>query len=182
MLSIDFAILDFIYDNLRTAWLDVLIPFVTRLGDGGAVWIVMTICLLISKKYRKTGFVLSCALLLDVIICNGILKPVVARIRPYDVNTAIQLLIPHPTDFSFPSGHTAASFTAVSALYFTGHRKLWISALILSLLIAFSRLYLYVHYPSDIIGGIFLGSILGFIGYQLANYIERIWQQSHPLR
>lgn len=166
MSSIDFAILNFTYENCRTAWMDVIMPFITRLGDSGAIWIIMAICLLISRKYRKTGIVLCCALVLDLIVCNGILKPIVARIRPFDVNTTIQLLIPHPTDFSFPSGHTAASFTAVSALFFTG-RKIWIPSLVLALLIAFSRIYLYVHYPSDVIAGALLGCILGYIGYKL---------------
>lgn len=178
MLSIDFTILNFIYDNCRTAWLDVLMPLITKLGDSGAIWIVLAGCLLISRKYRKTGIALCCALVLDTIVCNGILKPFVARIRPCDINTAVELLIPRPTDFSFPSGHTAASFAAVSALYFS-RRKLWIPALFLALLIAFSRLYLYVHYPSDVVAGMLLGSIFGFIGYKLADYIARIWHRQH---
>ena len=151
-------------------------PFITTLGNSGAIWIILTICLLISRKYRKTGIALCCALVLDVIVCNIILKPFVARIRPCDVNTAIQLLISHPTDFSFPSGHTAASFAAVSTLYFC-RQKLWIPSLILALLISFSRLYLYVHYPSDVAAGMLFGSIFGFIGYKLGDYIER--QASH---
>lgn len=178
MLSIDFTILNFIYDNCRTVWLDALMPFITKLGDSGAIWIVLAIGLLISRKYRKTGIALCCALILDIVVCNGILKPFVARIRPCDINTAVKLLIPHPTDFSFPSGHTAASFAAVSALYFS-RRKLWIPALALAVLIAFSRLYLYVHYPSDVIAGILLGSIFGFIGYKLADYIGRMRKQHH---
>lgn len=175
MLSIDFTILNFIYNNCRTAWLDVLMPLITKLGDSGIIWIILALSLLISQKYRKTGIALCLALALDVIICNGILKPLVARTRPCDVNTAIQLLIPRPTDFSFPSGHTAASFAAVSALYFS-RRRLWVPSLVLALLIAFSRLYLYVHYPSDVAAGILLGSIIGFVGYKLADYIEHIWR------
>ena len=172
MLSIDFAILNFIYDNFRSAWLDVLMPLITSLGNAGAIWIVLALCMLISKKYRKAGIAVCCALVLDVIICNVILKPMVARIRPYDINTAIQLLIHRPTDFSFPSGHTAASFSAVSALYFS-RQRIWIPSLILAVLIAFSRLYLYVHYPSDVLAGIFLGCIFGFAGCRLSNHIYK---------
>jgi len=146
-------------------------PLITILGNSGTVWVFLTLCLLISRKYRKTGIALCCALTLEIIVCNGILKPFVARIRPCDVNMAIQLLIPHPTDFSFPSGHTAASFAAVSVLYFS-RQKLWIPTLILAFLIAFSRLYLYVHYPSDVVVGILLGYVLGFIGYKLSDYID----------
>jgi undecaprenyl-diphosphatase len=178
MLLIDSTILNFIYDNCRTSWLDVLMPLITRLGDSGVIWIVLAFCLLVSRKYRKTGIALCCALVLDMIICNGILKPFVARIRPCDLNTSVQLLIPRPTDFSFPSGHAAASFATVSALYFC-RQKLWIPALILAWFIAFSRLYLYVHYPSDVIAGILLGSILGFIGCKLADCAEHIWQKCH---
>lgn len=172
MLSIDFAILNFIYDNFRSAWLDVLMPLITSLGNAGAIWIVLALCMLISKKYRKAGIAVCYALVLDVIICNVILKPMVARIRPYDINTAIQLLIHRPTDFSFPSGHTAASFSAVSALYFS-RQRIWIPSLILAVLIAFSRLYLYVHYPSDVLAGILLGCIFGFVGCRLSNHIYK---------
>lgn len=176
MLSVDFTILNFIRDNCSTAWLDVLMPLITRLGNSGAVWIALALCLLTGRKHRKTGFALCCALALEVIVCNGVLKPFVARARPCDVNTAIQLLIPRPTDFSFPSGHTAASFTAVSTLYFR-RQKLWAPALILAALIAFSRLYLYVHYPSDVVAGILLGPIFGFLGCRLAAYMGHIRQR-----
>lgn len=98
------------------------------------------------------------------IVCNGLLKNLVARTRPCDVNTAIQLLISHPTDYSFPSGHTAASFTAVAALYFSGDKKIWKAAIVLGTLIAFSRMYLYVHYPTDILGGALIGIFSGFVG------------------
>jgi len=176
MQSIDYTILNFIYNNCRTAWLDVLMPLISKLGDFGAIWIALAICFLISRKYRKTGIALCCTLMLDFIGCNGILKPFVARIRPFDIDTAIQLLIPRPTDFSFPSGHTAAAFATVSALYFC-RRKLWIATLVLALLIAFSRLYLYVHYPSDVAAGILIGFFFGFIGYKLTEYMEHIWQR-----
>src|SRR5699024_9151019 len=96
-------------------------------------------------------------LCVDALLCNVVLKPMIARIRPFDVNTAVQLLVSAPRDYSFPSGHTAASFAAVSALYFAGEKKLWKIFLVFAVVIAFSRMYLYVHYPTDILGGIFLG-------------------------
>ena len=112
-------------------------------------------------------------LCIDVIVCNGLLKNLVARTRPCDVNTAIQLLISHPTDYSFPSGHTAASFTAVAALYFSGDKKIWKAAIVLGILIAFSRMYLYVHYPTDILGGILVGIFSGFIGSKIVTYMMK---------
>lgn len=105
------------------------------------------------------------------LLCNVILKPLVARIRPYDVNTAVQLLVSKPVDYSFPTGHTAASFASVVALFMAGERKLWKTALVLAVLIAFSRLYLYVHYPTDVLGGLILGLIAGYLGSRLILWL-----------
>lgn len=114
------------------------------------------------------------ALCVDLVLCNGILKNLFGRIRPCDVNTQIQLLIARPHDFSFPSGHTAASFTAVAALYFSGKKRLLKPAMALACLIAFSRLYLYVHYPTDILGEILVGVAAGYIGYVIVGrWMER---------
>ncbi len=176
MLSFDTTILNFIYENCRNGFLDVLMPVITRLGSEGAIWIVLAIALFINRKYRKVGFAILCSLALELLLCNIILKPLVARIRPCDVNMAVQLLINRPTDFSFPSGHTAASFATVSALYFS-RQRLWKPALALAVLISFSRLYLYVHYPTDVLAGIMLGIIVGFMGCKLAELGEGIWKR-----
>ena len=122
---------------------------------------------------RKYGLAMLVGLCIDVIVCNGLLKNLVARTRPCDVNTAIQLLISHPTDYSFPSGHTAASFTAVAALYFSGDKKIWKAAIVLGILIAFSRMYLYVHYPTDILGGALIGIFSGFVGAKIVSYMMK---------
>ena len=145
--------------KIRTPLLDIFMSNITKLGNAGIVWILLTIVLLLIPKTRKSGLILASALIVDLILCNGILKPLIARIRPFDVNSAIQLIVAKPHDYSFPSGHTAASFTAVMALYLAGEKKLWKIALVLAVLIAFSRLYLYVHYPTDVLGGIITGAI-----------------------
>ena len=111
------------FQTLHTPILDKIMTSITKLGDAGIIWIFLTILLLILPKMRKYGLAMLVGLCIDVIVCNGLLKNLVARTRPCDVNTAIQLLISHPTDYSFPSGHTAASFTAVAALYFSGDKK-----------------------------------------------------------
>lgn len=111
------------------------------------------------------------ALVVQTILCNVILKNLFARTRPYDVNTMVQLLVPKLHDFSFPSGHTSASFTTVSAL-FLAKNKAWKPALVLACLIAVSRLYLYVHYPTDVLGGILLGILSGYIGYKIMEKLR----------
>ena len=98
-----------IIQNLRTDIGDTIVPFITKLGDAGMIWICLTIVLLIIPKTRKTGVIMMAALLVDVLLCNVLIKNLVARTRPFDVNTAVQLLVAKPRDYSFPSGHTAAS-------------------------------------------------------------------------
>lgn len=159
--------------GLRTPITDRIMCAVTSLGNVGMIWILLAVVLLVLPKTRKSGAIVMAALVLDVILCNGILKPLFARVRPCDVNTTIQLLMPRPSDYSFPSGHTAASFAAVTALFFAGEKNLWKPALVLAVLIAFSRLYLYVHYPTDILGGIAVGVICGYAGMVCVRYYNK---------
>lgn len=163
MLNWDFGIINYIQENLRCDILDRFMPFITKFGDAGIFWICITVVMLIFRKTRKTGAIMAAALVVDVICCNMILKPIAARTRPFDINNAVELLIAPPRDYSFPSGHTAASFAATSALYF-GKNKLWIPSLVLSCMIAFSRLYLYVHFPTDVLAGAAFGILAGWIG------------------
>lgn len=151
--------------GIRTPVMDKIMLFITSLGDAGMIWIVLAIVLLVLPRTRKSGVILAAALCVDAVLCNGILKNLFGRIRPFEANTAVQLLLARPHDFSFPSGHTAASFAATSSLFFAGEKKLWKPVLVLAVLIAFSRLYLYVHYPTDILGGIAVGVAAGYIGY-----------------
>jgi undecaprenyl-diphosphatase len=152
--------------------MDKLMTSVTKLGDAGIFWIILTLIFLIIPKMRKTGVIMAAALLTDLLICNVFLKNIVARTRPYDVNTTVELLVEKLRDYSFPSGHTAASFASVTALYLAGERRLWIIALVISCLIAVSRLYLYVHYPTDVLGGIIFGCLSGWIGYHIVKLVE----------
>ena len=164
-MNIELSILDWI-QTLHTPFLDKIMVFITRLGDAGIIWIVLSIVLLLIPKTRKSGAVMVAALVVDVLLCNIVLKNLVARTRPYDVNTGVHLLVEKLHDYSFPSGHTAASFASVTALYLAGEKKLWKFALVLACLIAISRLYLYVHHPTDVLGGILFGVISGYLGYR----------------
>lgn len=164
--------LDFL-QTIHTPLLDKILAFITSLGNAGIIWIVLAVVLLILPKTRKTGIIVAAALLMDLVLCNLILKNLVARVRPYDTNTAIAILIKKPLDFSFPSGHTAASFAAMTALFLAKMKKAWIAALILAVLIAFSRLYFYVHYPTDVLGGAVVGILSGIIGYAIVEKIDK---------
>lgn len=171
MLQAEFAVLDFIQNNLRCEFLDFIVPKITRLGDAGILWLIITVIFLLTKKYRKTGIVMAIALIVDLIFCNIIIKPLVARTRPYDINTAVKLLIPAQVDYSFPSGHTAASFASAAAMYFSSCR-FWKAALVIAVAIAFSRLYLYVHFPTDVLAGALLGVLFGYIGFKIFQKIS----------
>lgn len=171
-MQIEFKILDWI-QNMRTPIGDVIMPVISRIGDAGLVWMLLAAGLLLMPKKRKSGMILAAALCLDIILCNGILKNVFCRIRPCDINTSVSLLVARPDDFSFPSGHTAASFAAVAALYFAGEKNLWKPSLILAVCIALSRLYLYVHYPTDILGGMIVGIVVGAISCWTVKKLEQ---------
>ena len=175
--AFDLPILDWIQAHLQSGFMDTVMPIITMFGDDGIFWIACAALLLLFPKQRRTGLGMGIALLLGLVVCNMILKPVVQRIRPYDfqeqVNgVIIPMLVSGLSDFSFPSGHTIASFEASVALL-CGNKKLGIPALILAFLIAFSRLYLYVHYPTDVIFSIFLGTAFAFFGYWLAGKIVK---------
>lgn len=169
---LDFYILDLI-QNLRCPFLDFLIPRVTALGNGGMIWILISLIMCINKKYRKTGITVLAALLTGFIICNIIIKPLAARPRPCWIDTSVPILIDVPSDYSFPSGHTLSSFIAAFVLLFSGNRFGY-AAVVLAALIAFSRLYLYVHFPSDVLGGIFLAALISYVVLGVSNKKFRI--------
>ena len=176
----DLPILDWISQHLWCPFLDAIMPPITHLGDAGAVWILLALILLCMPKWRKTGIAMAVALLMGLLLCNLWLKPVIGRIRPFSYqlmyNRVIPLLIQAPKDFSFPSGHTIASFEAAMVLLLR-NRRFGIAALAVAILIAFSRLYLYVHYPTDVLASIVLGTGIGLLAVFVTNrscaYLEQ---------
>ena len=177
--SFDLPILEWIQANLQFAFLDFIMPIITVFGDAGIFWMAWAAVLLLIPKYRKTGIGMFLALMMGLVVCNLTLKPLVGRMRPYDYQINIlgktweqiliggKLLVETPHDFSFPSGHTIASFEA-AVVILLGSKKMGIPAMILAVIIAFSRLYLYVHYPTDVIFSVFAGILFAFIGDALA--------------
>ena len=161
----DWSILHWIRENLRCGALDFLLPKLTLLGEGGAVWIAVGLALLLSKKYRKYGVCLLGALVAGLLICNIGLKNIVARPRPCWLES-IDLLVKNPKDYSFPSGHTWSAVTGVWVATAANRKFGWV-AIPLAAALAFSRLYLYVHFPSDILMGALIGAALGILAVVL---------------
>ncbi len=162
--DIDFSILDFIRENIACPVLDVIMKFITATGEQGIIWIVLALICLCFKKTRRCGAAMIIALLLAFIFGNLIIKPLVARPRPFIVRPETVLIIDPPGEYSFPSGHTFIAFSAATAL-FCGNKKFGIPALIYGALMGFSRLYLYVHFPTDVLCGALFGIITGVTGH-----------------
>ena len=166
--EIDFLILDFIHNNLSCKPLDMFFVFFTHLGDGGIVWILTGLILICTKKYRRCGVVMLCALAFGFITGNLIIKPLVARPRPCWINDTVRLMIEVPHDYSFPSGHTLSSVICCTTLGLY-NKKFLFFALPLTIFIAFSRLYLYVHFPTDILCAALYGVIVSSLAFKLSE-------------
>ncbi len=155
-MAVDWGILHWIRSSLTCGFLDAAMPAITALGNGGAIWLVTAGVMLCTKKYRRAGIMLLTGLAVGLIIGNLLLKNIIARPRPCWLDSSAELLIAVPKDYSFPSGHTLSSTIAAAVL--TGiDRRFGIAAIPLAALIAFSRLYLYVHFPSDVLFAALLG-------------------------
>ena len=171
--QLDGNILLFIQEYVRLDWMTPIWTAITSLANDGWFWIVLSIILLIPKKTRKAGIAALLALLINLFFTNIALKNLVARTRPYDVIKGLEVLIDKLSSFSFPSGHTACSFAAAFAYYKCLPKKKWgIAALVLAGLIGFSRLYVGVHYPTDVLGGAAVGMLAAWIASKFISWID----------
>lgn len=168
----DFQILYFI-NEFHFEILDKIMILITHMGTKGIFWILVGVILLLFKKTRKCGLTVLIALLFSLIVGNILLKNIVARPRPCWIDETINMLIAVPKDYSFPSGHTFASFAAAVSV-FLYYKKAGIAAIILAFLIGFSRLYLFVHFPTDVLSGAVLGICAAFASRCIVN---KIWQK-----
>lgn len=168
--EIDTAILLWIQNNLRTPEMTPFWRFITLFGEAGIFWIAVTLLLILIPSKRKTG--LTCAIsMIFVFVATFAIKYAVARTRPYDACTEIIPLIDKLRDYSFPSGHTSVCFSVSLILARKENRKIWIPAIILSVLVAFSRLYLGVHYPSDVLGGFLVALVFSSLAVFVSKKI-----------
>ena len=166
------GIILWIQENIRGPIGNGFWQFITHLGDDGYLWIAMGIVLLFFKKTRPIGFTVLISLLFDFLIVNVALKGLVARPRPFVVNELIEPLVGGVSPYrSFPSGHSGGSFAAMFALYRWVPKKIGIPALFLASLVALSRLYVGVHYPTDIIGGFLIGFVCSILAYCVVNIV-----------
>ena len=171
--QIDFQVLEFLQAHSNPVT-DVLFAGITHLGDGGIFWILLTVVLLFFKKTRKCALMMAAALVIGLLTGNLALKNLIARERPFIQDPVMQnfLLVSPPSGFSCPSGHTLASFECATVIVLC-NKKWGIPALILAALIGFSRIYLYVHFPSDVLFGLVLGVLIGvFVYFMYRKFIE----------
>ena len=167
--NIDFSILFWIQENIRCAFLDIILPFMSKICDNGEIWIACAIVLLFFKKYRRYGLILLVGLLLTSLVGNEIIKPLVGRVRPCNaISTLPEMLVSVPGGFSFPSGHTGSSAVAATVITMA-NKKFGFAAIPVAALIAFSRLYVFVHFPTDVLAGALLGFAIGFLCVKFGN-------------
>ncbi|MGN0479721.1 MAG: phosphatase PAP2 family protein [Hominenteromicrobium sp.] len=162
--AFDAAVMEFIQTHFHTPAADAVFPVLTALGEAGLIWIILAVTLLFFRKTRATGMLVLVTMLLTFISGELVLKNIVCRPRPCAAFPDIPLLIARPNSYSFPSGHSASSFAAAVMLTLR-HRKWGWIALVPAALIAFSRVFLFVHYPTDVLAGALLGTLFAFAVY-----------------
>lgn len=183
--KIDLSILNLIQNTLKSGLMDKMMTSITALGNMGIFWILLIIIFLSTKEYKKLAKIMIVSLIINTVLVNIILKPLVGRIRPFEIVDGIKLLVLKPTDPSFPSGHSAISFCMMTVIaLFSKSKSLNIMAVVLAFLIAFSRLYLYIHYPTDVIVGAIMGVLCALLGskFYYSSYGKDLRQKIKTLR
>lgn len=172
-MNIDWGILHWIQNYMACDFMNFIMPKITVIGDFAAIWLLAAIAMILSKKYKRQGVLVVVGILFSLLIGSMLLKNIVARPRPCWLDTSFNMLVAVPTDYSFPSGHTLASVTAATILTLS-NKKFAFVAIPVALLIAFSRLYLYVHFPSDVLASIIIGIVLGVLVYKIGMKYPKI--------
>ena len=184
----DSDILLYIQEYLRNDLLTPFMVFLTHTGDYGILCIAVSVILILLRKTRCLGHVIAFSIAIESIITNLLLKNLIARTRPYEVIEELELLIGEQPDFSFPSGHAGVTFALAGAMLFAfmygvkGFEKnkrnslIVLLVLIYALLLAFSRLFVGVHYPTDVLGGMLIGLLSGLVGYWLEKKVRAAWE------
>lgn len=172
LLNLDGGFLLWVQEFIRQAWLDPVVSFYTKLGDAGIMWIAVCLALLIFPKTRRAGFCGAIALVLSLLCTNVVLKNIFTRTRPWLVVEGLTAMVAEHDPNSFPSGHTSASFAAATALWRVLPRRWGWAALTAAALMGLSRLYVGVHFPSDVIVGVLVGCFCGWAAFKLLKLAE----------
>lgn len=187
--SVDFQLLNFIQETFRCAFMDVVMAIFSYIGEAGAIWLLAGIALLLFRKTRAAGIMLLTAMALGFLIGEIGIKNIVCRVRPFYFNTDLVMNIHAPSGYSFPSGHSCSSFAAAFVLWYRFKekhfvRQWWvgIAAYAVAILIAFSRLYNYVHYPSDVLAGVVLGTLFALLTVVVFRKLHWDEKLSRPLK
>ena len=176
LLAFDRAVSLYMAQHLRPEWLNPVMIVVSLVGNAGLIWFLFALFMLCKPKYRRGGLALVCAMVAGFLLGNIFLQNLVMRPRPCWEFPEVAMLVAVPHDYSFPSGHTLAAFTAASVI-FCVNRRAGAAAFLFAALMGFSRLYLFVHYTTDILAGAALGCLVGFltvfIFYKTGNWPAR---------
>lgn len=171
MMDWEAEVLFWIRDNLTCGFMDFLMSAVSLLLTANILWFVVALALIYKKNTRRVGTILLLALIISIILCNGIMKPCFERVRPY-VEYGVPIIIPENGGYSFPSGHTT-SVTVITTILLKYYRKWGYAMMVFAVMVMFSRMYLFVHYPTDILGGIAVGIVSVILAHLIIGYIER---------
>ena len=167
----DKSILLWVQDGVRSDALTPVMKVITYMGDKGILWIVLTLVLIAIKRTRRVGLTCALAMIFGLLFTNLVIKNWVARTRPYEVFDELTLIINKQHDFSFPSGHATNSLATATVMFCMLPRKWGVPALIMAILISLSRIYVGVHYPTDILGGAIIGVGSAFLAMKLTPKI-----------
>ena len=166
--NLDGGILLWIQGAVRQEWLDPLVCFYTRLGNGGLMWIALSVVMLCFRPTRKAGGAALCAMLLGVLLNNMIIKEVVARPRPWLSVEGLEYVMYEASKHSFPSGHTCASFAAAAAWRrYAPAGWIGVAGTVLAVLMGLSRMYIGVHYLTDVLVGAVVGTFCGWLACRI---------------
>ena len=179
MQQLEFAIL-YAIQNIHTNFLNrVILTVMNITGSYGQLWIILAVLLLFFKKTRKAGFTILISYAMVFVVGQYGLKDLIARPRPCHMDETVALLVSRPSSFSCPSTHSAWAFAAAASI-FAWHKKFGIAIGVVALIVAFGRLYLFVHFPTDVLFGIALGILFALVAYNIVKAADRKIKKTVP--